>query len=87
MPVGAVYCGRPGLFGNPFSGPSPARNVELFAMWMRGELPEVEPERREMILKRLPELQGKQLACWCSLDRACHVDVLCEMANGPSDQK
>lgn len=87
MPDGAVYCGRPGLFGNPFTGPVKARNVELFAMWLRGELPEVEPERRERILKRLPELQGKHLACWCGLDCPCHVDVLCEMANGSEAQK
>jgi hypothetical protein len=53
--------------------------------------------RREVIalyredLDRLPipaaaiaELRGKDLACWCPLDRPCHADVLLEIAN---DQK
>lgn len=28
------------------------------------------------------ELAGKNLACWCRLDRPCHADVLLEIANG-----
>ena len=28
------------------------------------------------------ELRGKNLACWCPLDQACHADVLLELANG-----
>lgn len=27
------------------------------------------------------ELRGKNLACWCSPERACHADVLLEIAN------
>lgn len=27
------------------------------------------------------ELAGKNLACWCPLDQACHADVLLELAN------
>lgn len=27
------------------------------------------------------ELAGRDLACWCSLDRLCHADVLLELAN------
>jgi Domain of unknown function (DUF4326) len=27
------------------------------------------------------ELQGKDLACWCPLDKPCHADVLLELAN------
>lgn len=27
------------------------------------------------------ELRGKDLACWCPLHRACHADVLLEIAN------
>lgn len=27
------------------------------------------------------ELAGKDLACWCPLDQACHADVLLEIAN------
>lgn len=27
------------------------------------------------------DLRGKNLACWCPLDRPCHADVLLEVAN------
>lgn len=27
------------------------------------------------------ELKGKDLACWCPLDKPCHADVLLELAN------
>jgi len=29
----------------------------------------------------ISELRGKDLACWCSLDAACHADVLLRLAN------
>lgn len=29
------------------------------------------------------ELAGRDLACWCPLDSACHADVLLEIANSP----
>ena len=28
------------------------------------------------------ELKGRDLACWCSLDRRCHVDVIGRLVNG-----
>ncbi len=28
------------------------------------------------------ELRGKNLACWCALDKPCHADILLEIANG-----
>jgi hypothetical protein len=30
------------------------------------------------------ELAGHHLACWCPIGKACHADVLIELANGPS---
>lgn len=35
----------------------------------------------------LEELRGKDLACFCPLDRPCHADVLLELANLPSETK
>ncbi len=35
---------------------------------------------RNTIVRRLPELRGKNLACWCG-DKPCHADVLLELAN------
>lgn len=33
------------------------------------------------IISGLPSLRGKNLACWCALDKPCHADVLLELAN------
>ena len=27
------------------------------------------------------ELRGKNLSCWCPLDKPCHADILLEIAN------
>lgn len=32
----------------------------------------------------IAELTGRDLACWCPLDRPCHADVLLELANPTS---
>ncbi len=47
--------------------------------WWQG--PESEKRKAE-ILGGLPELRGKNLACWCPLDGPCHADVLLKLANG-----
>lgn len=46
--------------------------------WWQG--PESD-RRRAAILARLPEMRGKNLACWCPLGSPCHADVLLELAN------
>lgn len=38
-------------------------------------------ELRRMVLDRLQELRGHDLACWCRLDQPCHADVLLGLAN------
>lgn len=38
-------------------------------------------EQRDTLLRRLPELKGKNLACFCAPQFACHADVLIELAN------
>jgi hypothetical protein len=35
----------------------------------------------ESCLEYFEPLRGKNLACWCPLDRPCHADVLLELAN------
>ena len=73
---------RPGPRGNPFTEHSAEKNVELFRQWLTGEsMHGMLPQKREEILRQLPELRGKKLACFCSLDSPCHGDILCEMAN------
>lgn len=77
MPEDAVYVGRPTKWGNPYRAEECAGGdrdaVECFRI-----LVESEPETIADIQR---ELRGKQLACWCSLSKCCHADVLAEIAN------
>lgn len=93
MPAGAVYVGRPTIWGNPFD------DAISFQRWLsRGEIavsslrdrhwfpwtPESNKRLaavRNRILERLVDLRGKNLVCWCGLDCDCHADVLLELAN------
>lgn len=96
MPDNTIYVGRPTVFGNPFTlkgcaeagytGDLHGRCFEAFRIFMGKYWREVwqgeEAERyHDRLLRRLPELRGKHLACWCPLNRACHADVLIELAN------
>jgi hypothetical protein len=65
-----------------------ARCVEAFRAWLgrswriNWDGPESE-EARAYILAHLPDLRGKNLACWCKPGEPCHADVLLELANAP----
>lgn len=37
-------------------------------------------DRKPSLLRRISDLDGKVLVCWCHPER-CHGDILCEMAN------
>jgi len=58
---------------------------ECFRGWLRGSdqwwQGKESDQRRVALLARLPGLRGRDLVCWCSLDRPCHADVLLELAN------
>ena len=44
--------------------------------------------RREHPMEALvSELRGKDLVCWCPLDRPCHADVLLELANATAEEQ
>lgn len=77
MPAGTVYVGRGSKFGNPFSAETVTGckcNTCLVARFqMALSVQGIETIRRE--------LAGKDLACWCPLDRPCHADALLELAN------
>ena len=51
--------------------------VELFREFIL-QWRQAKPEAFE---KWIAPLRGKDLACWCRLDRPCHADVLLELAN------
>jgi len=77
MPIDAVYVGRPTKWGNPYRAEECAGGQADAVACFR-VLVESEPETIADIQK---ELRGKKLACWCSLSKPCHADVLAEIAN------
>ncbi|MDQ3200496.1 MAG: DUF4326 domain-containing protein [Verrucomicrobiota bacterium] len=81
MPKDAVYVGRPTVWGNPFvvgaeliggEKLTAEKAVALYHQYANDAFDERD-------LRAC--LRGKNLACWCPLDRACHADVLLELAN------
>lgn len=87
MPDGAVCVTRPGIFGNPLSSAMAFRRwietgeYHYFDLLVPRSSKDELNRRREVILKSLPELRGKDLCCWCKLEYPCHADVLLEIAN------
>lgn len=90
-PENTVVVSRPSGWGNPFKIGEPFRFVEdgelligvvnshegAVAMFRR-----FLAARPDLTEKVRTELAGKNLACWCSLDRECHADVLLNVAAG-----
>lgn len=68
MPEGAIYVGRPTVWGNPYRGEDA---VEDYRWWLGNHLDRLD----------LGEIRGRDLACWCPLNQPCHADVLLELAN------
>lgn len=54
--------------------------IEL-TLWGQAKVKSDLEIRREQLLSHLPELRGRNLACWCKPGCACHADVLLELAN------
>jgi hypothetical protein len=79
-PSGAIKIGRGSKWGNPFDWRGNKKTIpvkdrsEAIARYEAYLL--AKPE----LLQSLPELKGKDLACWCAPE-ACHGDVLLRYAN------
>lgn len=56
--------------------------VDETTYWLGGGRMVNDPEFRESVLA----LRGKDLACWCPLDKPCHADVLLELATWEAGQ-
>ena len=70
-----TYVGRPSVWGNPFKeGLDGTREevIEKYRSYILGN---------ERLMGMLPQLRDKVLGCWCA-PKACHADVLLELANG-----
>ena len=81
MPENTVYVGRPTKWGNPYIAESPEEYgdvVEAYEAWQRALI------AREYN-QDFSELRGKDLACWCPLNRPCHADVLLKLAEEMSN--
>lgn len=97
MPEGAVYVGRPTVFGNPFSVGAAKEYHDLFGQPRNGESPAQTAVRwyrawlngdpmaradcRPPSKEQIASLRGRHLACFCRLDHPCHTSVLLELAN------
>jgi len=94
-PEGAVFVGRGSGFGNPWKVgstgwtilPGGWTNREPHAPLTREQAIEsyinshtYDIEHLESIRERLA---GRDLMCWCPLDKPCHADWLLEVANSP----
>jgi len=75
IPENCIYVGRPSKYGNPF--PLGNYTVEESLRRYRGWL--------ENKLKNNPsfldELKGKDICCWCRIDKPCHGDIILEYLN------
>lgn len=97
MPENTVSVCRPSKWGNPFivhpeHKPGRRWNGEFFSVPTAEEAVDcyrlmlfIPGETSLALMDALPELRGKNLACWCRLDQPCHADVLLELANTPQD--
>lgn len=75
MPEGAVYIGRPSVFGNPYHIPGDGTReqvIEMFREYLMSE--------PSLLALAKEHLAGKDLVCWCA-PLACHGDVLLEVVN------
>lgn len=77
MPPNTVYVGRPTKWGNPYIPETPdeyQEAVDDYEFWQKALI-------ARGYNHNFNELRGKNLACWCPLDRPCHADVLLKLAN------
>lgn len=81
MPENTVYVGRGSKWGNPFKVGVDVEDNEQAVEEFEFYLAECEEGDYPMDDEIRAELRGKNLACWCALDKPCHADVLLEIAN------
>ena len=93
LPDNTVVVSRPTPWGNPFKvgvDGDAARSVELYTTMLAGYFcisckTEFDAQKAAVAYARrnIKKLRGKNLACWCRLDKPCHADVLLKIANQP----
>lgn len=91
MPANTMKVDRSTKWGNPFIvGKDGTRDecVKYFTFMLAGHLvlataPGIDGQMEYLKHARRNRrfLRGKNLACWCPLDKPCHADVLLQVAN------
>ena len=76
MPPNTVYVGRPTKWGNPYA-------MAPLGNFTREQAIEAYESYIKRVLVNFPsfldDLKGKDLACWCPLDKSCHADILLKL--------
>ena len=83
-PPGTVLVAGPTRWRNPFLvAADGTSNRERAVAEFRAAL---EEGRLDVSIEDVRhQLRGRNLGCWCPLDRPCHADVLLEVANRAED--
>lgn len=94
MPENTVYVGRGSRFGNDFVVGEDGAREEVIQKFAKQMLPYTHQSGSledfyvsEANLNDIETLKGKNLACWCKADKACHADLLLEWANLPISKR
>jgi Domain of unknown function (DUF4326) len=82
VPEGAIYVGRASPYLRASRYANPYRVAEhglgealaLYRAWLAS--------RPDLLAAARAELAGRDLACWCPLDRPCHADILIDFITG-----
>ena len=80
LPDGAIYVGRPGIWGNPYKIGEYSK--ELYRKMTRDDVVlmfELQISEHLKVLAK-KELKGFDLACWCAPAK-CHAEVWIRIAN------
>lgn len=89
LPPNTVVVTRPGPWGNPFvvgTHGTAQQCVDLHRYLLRGWVclskgnAAGQQAHYQHVGAYLGDLAGKNLACWCALDKPCHADTLLEAA-------
>lgn len=96
MPANTIYVGRPSKYGNYCKTGSQLELADenhnpiiliinnldesLYAFRRYWEI-SIAYSKEFKKEHPLVALRGKNLACWCPLDKPCHADILIELAN------
>jgi len=94
MPPNTVSVTRPGKWGNPFKvgetfynpnkgefGLITPASIEQCLRLYKKYVSNCMNNQDSWMVKDIKELEGKNLVCFCSLDKPCHADILLKIAN------